>query len=197
MDGDGGYNCVRGLGSWSYSTYPHVQSAGQDSLTCLKFASLYMGGPNILFRPIKEPRGLDEEGSMNWVRSMYTVLPFPESFAQRAPKIWQDRFESFQTSPQMYKTLPTEFSVLGKLFRIPDDAWNVVYNMLQVDPEQRMPATELLATEYFLPRWKHLLNYYAIVPILPFLQWVLDKTWNARIIKLQAEAKAEASRSRD
>lgn len=167
-------------------------------LTCVKVGSLHMGGPNILFRPLREPRGLDGEGSINWVRAMYTLLPFPASFAQRAPHVWQARFEDFRASPQIYKgEIPTEFDVVRQLFNIPEDDWDLVYNMLQIDPEERMSALDLLSTTYFIPRWKWLLRHYTVQPLLVGLQWVLDRTWNAYILKAQAEAKAEASRGRD
>ncbi len=151
-----------------------------------------------MFRPLREPRDLGEEGSINWVRAMYTLLPFPESFAQRASETWQARFEDFKASPQMYEgKFRTEFGVVHLLFRIPEDDWDMVYRMLRIDPEERMSALDLLSAPYFTPRWKWLLRQYTVHPILSGLQWVLDRTWNAYILKAQAEAKAEASRGQD
>jgi hypothetical protein len=84
-----------------------------------------------------------EEQEREFLRSLLTIIPFPKKFLNRAPKKWQDEISTF--SPKLAPTgVPITFSFIGEIFEVPKADWAFVKDVLQVDPEMRPTADELL-----------------------------------------------------
>ena len=98
----------------------------------------------MLLRPMGGFAGIaQEDRDSEFVRSLWTMLPFPECFLKRASQEWQKRISSF--SPRLAPTgVPTTLSFVGELFEVAKLDWDFVCDMLQVDPYKRPTATELL-----------------------------------------------------
>jgi serine/threonine protein kinase len=78
-----------------------------------------------------------------FVRSLWTVIPFPKTFLERAPKKWHDEISRF--SPRLAPTgAPITLSFIGDIFEVPRGDWAFVRDILQVDPKRRPTADELL-----------------------------------------------------
>jgi hypothetical protein len=87
--------------------------------------------------------GTREEKDREFLRSIWTILPFPKSFLARAPKTWQSEISRF--APRLAPTgVPITLSFIGDLFEVPEADWAFVRYVLEVDPDQRPTADELL-----------------------------------------------------
>jgi hypothetical protein len=100
-------------------------------------------GP-MLFQPIG---GLvsasPDEEDRELLRSLWTVIPFPDAFLQRVPAKWRQEILKF--SPRLAPTgTPATLSFIGEIFEIPEVDWAFVRDILQVDPDKRPTADGLL-----------------------------------------------------
>lgn len=98
----------------------------------------------MLFRPMGGlPNLHGEEWDREFVRSLWTVLPFPGPFVERAPEEWRDAISRFE--PRLAPTgASTSFSFIREIFEISELDWAFVGDVLKVDPEDRLTADELL-----------------------------------------------------
>lgn len=84
-----------------------------------------------------------EEWDREFLRSLWTIIPFPKTFLERAPKKWQDEISRFW--PRLAPTgVPIILSFIGQIFEVPKADWAFVTDVLQVDPDRRPTADELL-----------------------------------------------------
>lgn len=84
-----------------------------------------------------------EEQDREFLRSLWTIIPFPKTFLERAPKKWQDEISRF--SPRLAPTgMLITLSFIGEIFEVPKADWAFVRDILQVDPDMRPAADELL-----------------------------------------------------
>merc|ERR1712225_25283 len=106
--------------------------------------SLLMEPGAKLFQPMGGPAGVTtEEQDREFLRSLWTIIPFPKTFLERAPRKWQDEISRF--SPRLAPTgMPITLSFIGEIFEVPKADWAFVRDILQVDPDRRPTADELL-----------------------------------------------------
>lgn len=84
-----------------------------------------------------------EEQDREFVRSLWTIIPFPREFLERVPKNWQEEVSKF--SPRRAPTgAPATLSFIGDVFEVANTDWAFVTDILQVDPERRPTADQLL-----------------------------------------------------
>lgn len=97
-----------------------------------------------LFQPMGGLKGVPtEERDREFVRSLWTMIPFPKTFLDRAPREWQEIILRF--SPKLAPTgVPITLSFIGELSEVPKADWDFVRDVLQVDPDTRPTANELL-----------------------------------------------------
>jgi len=77
------------------------------------------------------------------LRVLWTILPFPTSFMRRIPKPMRGEIKGF--GPKLAPTREVVmFDWIGKIFEVPAVDWAFVRGVLQVDPEKRPTAAELL-----------------------------------------------------
>jgi serine/threonine protein kinase len=97
-----------------------------------------------LFQPIGGlPRASTEEQDREFLRSLWTMVPFPESFLERV--LERRRSEILKFSPKLAPTgAPVTLSFIKDIFEIPEADWAFVRDVLQVDPDKRPTADELL-----------------------------------------------------
>ena len=89
-----------------------------------------------------------EQREREFLRSLWTMIPFPESFIKRIPQEWRDEILNF--SPTLAPNgVPLTFSFIGELFEVPKADWDFVKDILQVDPDMRPTASELLQHSWF------------------------------------------------
>ncbi|KAH6718576.1 kinase-like domain-containing protein [Leptodontidium sp. MPI-SDFR-AT-0119] len=106
--------------------------------------SLLMEPGAKLFQPMGGLAGVPtEEQDREFLRSLWTIVPFPKTFLDRVPKKWQDDISRF--SPRLAPTgVPITLSFIGEIFEVPQVDWEFVRDILQVDPNMRPTADELL-----------------------------------------------------
>ncbi|KAH6718023.1 kinase-like domain-containing protein [Leptodontidium sp. 2 PMI_412] len=106
--------------------------------------SLLMEPGAKLFQPMGGLAGVPtDEQDREFLRSLWTMIPFPKTFLKRAPRRWQDEISRF--SPRLAPTgAPITLSFVGELFEVPRADWEFVGDILQVDPDTRPTADELL-----------------------------------------------------
>jgi serine/threonine protein kinase len=97
-----------------------------------------------LFQPIGGlARVPAKEQEREFLRLLWTVTPFPKTFLERAPKKWQDDISKF--SPRLAPTgVPVTLSFIGEIFEVPQADWAFIRDILQVDPDMRPTADQLL-----------------------------------------------------
>jgi hypothetical protein len=97
-----------------------------------------------LFQPIGSLSNIPpEEQDREFLRSMWTMVPFPKTFLERVPKKWCDEISRF--SPKLAPTgVPITLSFIEEVFNIPRVDWEFVRDILQADPNSRPAAKELL-----------------------------------------------------
>ena len=97
-----------------------------------------------LFQPMGGLAGVPtEEQDREFLRSLWTMIPFPKTFLEPAPRRWQDEISRF--SPRLAPTgAPITLSFVGELFEVPRADWAFVGDILQVDPDTRPTADALL-----------------------------------------------------
>lgn len=89
------------------------------------------------------PHASEEEKDREFLRSMWTMIPFPESFLERLSE--SQRSEILEFSPKLAPTgAPVTLSFIKDIFEIPEADWAFVRDVLQVDPDKRPTADELL-----------------------------------------------------
>ncbi|KAH7308339.1 kinase-like domain-containing protein [Rhexocercosporidium sp. MPI-PUGE-AT-0058] len=106
--------------------------------------SLLMEPGAKLFQPMGGRAGVPtKEQDGEFLRSLWTIIPFPKTFLDRASKKWQDEISSF--SPRLAPTgVPITLSFIGEIFEVPKPDWEFGRDILQVDPDMRPTADELL-----------------------------------------------------
>ncbi|EPE30480.1 Protein kinase-like (PK-like) [Glarea lozoyensis ATCC 20868] len=106
--------------------------------------SLIMEPGAKLFKPIGSLEDVPpEKHDLEFLRSMWTMIPFPESFFEQIPEKWQDEISRFSPKLSPYGD-PLTFSFIQDVFGIPNEDWEFVRDVLQVDPSKRPTADELL-----------------------------------------------------
>ncbi|KAH8804582.1 kinase-like domain-containing protein [Xylogone sp. PMI_703] len=111
--------------------------------------SLLMEPGAMLFRPWGglaniSAQDLDRE----FVRTLWTVTPFPETFFAKMPEEWKSIISTF--TPKLAPTgAPITLSFIGDVFRMPDRDLNFIKDVLQVDPSERPTAKQLLQHPWF------------------------------------------------
>lgn len=110
----------------------------------VQIGSLLMEPGAKLFQPMGGLAGVTtEEQDREFLRSLWTIIPFPKTFLERAPRKWQDEISRF--SPRLAPTgMPITLSFIGEIFEVPKADWAFVRDILQVDPDRRPTADELL-----------------------------------------------------
>lgn len=84
---------------------------------------------------------------MEFFRSVWTVVPFPPEFLERAPQQWQDELKTFKK--RLAPTgEPMTLDFVADIFEIDDDDWAFVRDVLGVDPDLRPSADDLLMHEW-------------------------------------------------
>lgn len=84
-----------------------------------------------------------EEQEREFLRSLGTIIPFPKTFLERASTAWHEEISRF--SPRLAPTgVPITLSFIGEIFEVPKKDWAFVRDVLQVDPDKRPTADELL-----------------------------------------------------
>ncbi|TVY81129.1 Dual specificity tyrosine-phosphorylation-regulated kinase, partial [Lachnellula suecica] len=108
--------------------------------------SLLMEPGAKLFQPMGGLEGVPtEEQDREFLRSLWTIIPFPKTFLDQAPKKWQDNISRF--SPRLAPTgVPITLSFIGEIFEVPKADWAFVRDILQVDPDVRPTATSFFNT---------------------------------------------------
>ncbi|KAL3425265.1 serine/threonine protein kinase [Phlyctema vagabunda] len=106
--------------------------------------SLMMEPGAMLFQPVGSPAGSQrEDRDQEFIRSLCTIVPFPKTFLQRSPTEWQERIS--RLSPRLTPTgAPISLSSIGETFQIPRPDWEFVRDILEVDPDERPTASEIL-----------------------------------------------------
>ena len=88
-------------------------------------------------------QGFHKDHDREFVRSLWTIVPFTETFLQRVPKEWQENNSRF--SPKLAPTAaPISLSFIAEIFGISEPDQEFVRDILQVDPDKRQTAGELL-----------------------------------------------------
>ena len=109
-----------------------------------------MGPGYRLFKPTDGSTELDNEGLRNYLHTMVTRYPFPESLVSRCPESLQKLIATFAASPKLSpKGRPLDSAFVATAFRVPREHWWFVDQMLKVDPEERPSAYELLCSPWF------------------------------------------------
>jgi len=110
----------------------------------VQIGSLLMEPGAKLFQPMGGLAGVPtEEQDREFLRSLWTIIPFPKTFLERASRKWQDDISKF--SPRLAPTgMPITLSFIGDIFEVPKADWAFVRDILQVDPDRRPTADELL-----------------------------------------------------
>lgn len=98
----------------------------------------------VLFKPIGDlAPATTEEQDREFLRSLWTVIPFPDAFLERVPSKWRNEILKF--SPKLAPTgVPVTLSFIGEVFGVLEADWAFVRDILQVDPDKRPTADELL-----------------------------------------------------
>lgn len=98
----------------------------------------------MLFRPIGglTPASPDEQDRES-LCSLWTVIPFPDSFLKHVPENWRQEILKF--SPRLAPMgTPATLAFIGAIFEVPEADWAFVRDVLQVDPDKRPTAARLL-----------------------------------------------------
>ena len=115
-----------------------------------KLGSLYMGPGYHLFKPTDGSTELDDEGLRNYLHTMITRYPFPESLVGRCADSMQKLIATFAATPKLSpKGRPLSSAFITAAFRIPPEHWWFIDQMLKVDPKERPSAYELLCSPWF------------------------------------------------
>jgi len=70
-----------------------------------------------------------EEHHREFIRALWTMVPFPETFVERIPKKWHDEISRF--SPRLAPTgVPITLSFIEDVFEIPTADWAFVRDVL-------------------------------------------------------------------
>ncbi|KAK0111476.1 hypothetical protein ONS95_001831 [Cadophora gregata] len=106
--------------------------------------SLLMEPGAKLFQPMGGLAGVPaEERDREFLRSLWTMIQFPKTFLDRIPRTWRDEISNF--SPRLAPNgVPITLSFIGDIFEVPKADWAFVRDILEVDPDKRPTADELL-----------------------------------------------------
>jgi len=110
----------------------------------VQLRSLLMEPGAKLFQPMGGLAGVPTEAQhREFIRSLWTTIPFSKTTLERTPAKWQDEILRF--SPRLAPTgKRITLSFIGELFEVPKADWVFVRDILQVDPNMRSTADELL-----------------------------------------------------
>ena len=122
-----------------------------------QIGSLLLEPKAVLFNPPGGPKYLDQEGIDNYVRTLHTMFPFPQSFLQRTPEWFRNRVEDYKKSPKvMPDGTPATGEFIQKAFAVQHEDWAFIQDVLKIDPNERPSADELLGHPWLRPfPWYH------------------------------------------
>ncbi|MCJ1385827.1 hypothetical protein MMC17_008951 [Xylographa soralifera] len=154
---------------------------------------LLMGPPCVMLKKSAQPgfEAVDPELEEKecYLRSLYTLFPFPDSFVHRLPKDWQDRIATYPKSLSRMPSTENKEGILvtskvpRNIFHVREKDWRIVEDTLKIDPGDRPITYELLENPWLKPTpWYYPSKYY-----LPRAWTRSRRAWmKARIIAITA-----------
>lgn len=137
---------------WSFGAVVSRHYDGRYDVPVLmigQVGSLLMEPGAMLFRPWGGLANIpDQDRDREFLRMLWTLRPFPETFLERVPDVWRKMISGF--SPRLTPAgTPITLSLVGEVFRIPKPDLDFVRDVLQVDPDKRPTAKQLLRHSWF------------------------------------------------
>ncbi|RFU27514.1 hypothetical protein B7463_g8835, partial [Scytalidium lignicola] len=111
--------------------------------------SLLMEPGAMLFRPWGGVANIPKEDQdREFIRTLWTITPFPGAFLNKIPGEWRNVISKF--TPKLAPTgEPTTLPFICSVFGMPDRDIEFVKDILQVDPDKRLTASQLLQHPWF------------------------------------------------